>query len=62
VQMKMGNTDVVGAVVSLRAGLSKNGSIPVSAKICTSPQNRRYLPWGPATLLLGGFRKSTAGE
>jgi hypothetical protein len=62
VQIKMGNTGVVGAVVSLRAGLSRNSSIPVRAKIFISPQNRLDLLWGPPTLLFSGFQESTAGE
>ena len=59
-RIKMGKTDVVGAVASLRAGLSRNSSIPVKAKIFISPRKRRNLLWGPPTLSFSRFRESTA--
>jgi hypothetical protein len=62
VQIKMGNTDVVGAVASLRSEVSRNSSIPDRAKIFVSPRKRRDLLWGPPTLLFSGLRESTAVE
>jgi len=59
--IKMGNTDVFGAVASLRAGLSRDSSVPVRAMIFISPRKRRDLLWGPPTLLFNGFRESGAG-